>query len=153
MNPIFRFVSLVLFVVLLCGCGAPKPTMLALRANDDMKFDKTELVVTEGDTVMLSVVNDGTKAKDVMAHNVVILNQHADVAAFASAAALSLETAYIPPDLAGQIIAHTALAGPGETQTVTFTAPAAGTYDFLCSFPAHFENGMKGKFIVKPKAK
>ena len=38
--------------------------------------------------------------------------------------------------------------GGGESVTIEFDAPEAGTYDFLCTFPAHFAM-MKGKFIVK----
>jgi azurin len=47
------------------------------------------------------------------------------------------------------VIAHTGLVGPGETVEVTFKAPAAGTYTFLCSFPGHFAAGMKGTLVVK----
>jgi azurin len=36
----------------------------------------------------------------------------------------------------------------GETTTIEFTAPAAGTYDYICSFPAHYAM-MKGKLIVQ----
>ena len=38
--------------------------------------------------------------------------------------------------------------GGGQTTSITFTAPAAGTYDFICSFPGH-SGLMKGKFIVE----
>ena len=40
------------------------------------------------------------------------------------------------------------LIGGGEETTVTFDAPAKGTYDFICSFPGHYAL-MKGKFIVE----
>jgi azurin len=38
--------------------------------------------------------------------------------------------------------------GGGETTTIAFTAPAAGTYDYICSFPGHY-GMMKGKLIVE----
>ena len=41
-------------------------------------------------------------------------------------------------------------AGPGERDTVTFTAPAsAGRYPFFCSFPGHAQVGMRGVLIVE----
>ena len=55
---------------------------------------------------------------------------------------------HIPAGSEAQIVAHTKMLGGGESDVITFTAPAAGEYEFLCSFPGHFAM-MKGKFIVK----
>jgi uncharacterized cupredoxin-like copper-binding protein len=41
------------------------------------------------------------------------------------------------------------MTGPNDTVEVTFKAPAAGSYTFLCSFPGHFAAGMTGKLEVK----
>ena len=42
------------------------------------------------------------------------------------------------------------LAGAGETVEVTFKVPAAaGEYPYICSFPGHFQAGMKGTLAVK----
>lgn len=38
---------------------------------------------------------------------------------------------------------------PGKTATATFTAPAAGTYQYECDIPGHKEAGMVGQLIVK----
>ena len=55
---------------------------------------------------------------------------------------------WIPVD-DDRIIAHTELINAGETGEVQFTAPAAGTYQFVCTFPGH--NGtMFGDFVVVP---
>jgi len=54
---------------------------------------------------------------------------------------------YIPKDTQ-DVIVHTKIIGGGETTTIEFDAPAVGTYDFICSFPAHFAM-MNGKFIVE----
>ena len=49
-----------------------------------------------------------------------------------------------------KVIARTKLLGPGESETITFTAPKISSqYDFLCTFPGHFAAGMKGKMIVQ----
>lgn len=38
----------------------------------------------------------------------------------------------------------------GDTETVTFTASAPGTYTFYCNIPGHSEAGMTGTFTVTP---
>jgi azurin len=56
---------------------------------------------------------------------------------------------YLPPDQADKVIVSSKLLGPGESDTVTFTAPAAGTYDYICTFPGHALAGMHGTLTVK----
>lgn len=41
------------------------------------------------------------------------------------------------------------LVQPGQTGTVTFTAPPAGAVEFICSVPGHKEAGMVGTLVVK----
>ncbi len=40
-------------------------------------------------------------------------------------------------------------ADAGQSTKGTFTAPAAGTYQFICDVPGHAEQGMTGQLIVK----
>ncbi len=54
---------------------------------------------------------------------------------------------YIPDD--ANIVSNVKLLNGGESGTASFTAPAAGTYTFLCTFPGHYAAGMKGTFTVK----
>ncbi len=46
-----------------------------------------------------------------------------------------------------RVIASTILIAPGENGQATFTAPAAGTYQFVCTFPGH-ATLMFGDFTV-----
>lgn len=46
------------------------------------------------------------------------------------------------------IIAHTKLVNPGASDSVTFDAPAAGDYPFVCTFPGH-NVLMKGVLTIK----
>jgi azurin len=84
-----------------------------------------------------------------MAHNFVLLAKAADTLKFVNASAMARATDFVPPDMKAQVIAHTALAGAGETVEVTFKVPAAGTYTYLCTFPGHFQAGMRGTLTVK----
>jgi nitrite reductase (NO-forming) len=40
------------------------------------------------------------------------------------------------------------VAGAGVSTTLTFTAPADGTYAYYCAIPGHREAGMEGTFVV-----
>lgn len=120
---------------------------LTISGGDDMKFDKTELKVRAEQTVKLILKHIGKAPIDAMGHNVVILSQNIDFDAFANAAIDAKDNGYIPKGMEKAVIAKTAMIGGGQIAEIIFTAPAKGTYDFLCSFPGHYIN-MKGKFIV-----
>ena len=74
-------------------------------------------------------------------------NSRSTSPAFAAKAATEKANGYIPTD-SKDVIAYTEMIGGGQTTTIEFDAPAAGEYDFICSFPAHYAM-MKGKFIVE----
>ena len=119
-------------------------------ANDQMKFNVTRIEASAGSTISITLVNEGKLPKSAMGHNLVVLKKSANAMQFANAAMTAVKTEYIPAAMADQMIAHTKMLGPGESDTITFTVPAeTGEYVFLCSFPAHFMAGMKGILVVK----
>ncbi len=60
------------------------------------------------------------------------------------------QTDFIAPETKNEVIAATPLAGAGETVEVTFKVPGvAGEYPFVCTFPGHFQAGMRGTLAVK----
>ncbi len=120
---------------------------LVISADDAMKYDKNELKVKAGQRVKLTLRHTGKMDINVMGHNVVILKQGTNTADFAAKAAVSRDNDYIPEGT-DAVIAHTKMIGGGQVTTIEFDAPAVGTYDFICSFPAHFAL-MQGKFIVE----
>ena len=120
---------------------------ITITGDDAMKFNKSELRVKAGQKVKLTLTHIGTMDVKLMGHNVVILKQGVDAATFAAEAALAVDNNYIPEGTT-DVIAHTDMIGGKQSTTVEFTAPEAGTYDFICSFPAHFAL-MQGKFIVE----
>ncbi|MEO6287932.1 MAG: azurin, partial [Dyadobacter sp.] len=121
---------------------------IVIKGSDAMQFDLKEIKVKAGQKVKLTLTHSGKLAKAAMGHNWVLLKPGVDVAAFGSKAAAARETEYIPKSEEANIIAHTKLVGGGESDTVEFTAPAKGTYTFICSFPGHYAL-MKGSFIVE----
>lgn len=130
--------------------AAPAVATLELTANDAMKFSVTRFEVAAGQEVKVVFTNMGTMPKVAMGHNFVLLHKGADVKAFADAAVAAAATDYVPASKADQVIAHTKLLGPKQTDEITFKAPTEpGEYPFICSFPAHFLSGMKGVIVVK----
>ncbi len=125
------------------------PRAIQITANDAMKFNVTSISLAVGEEVRLVFTNSGTMPKQAMGHNVVVLKAGSDVDAFAKAAGPATATDYIPAALAGEIIAHTKLLGPKESDSIVVKFSAAGEYPFLCSFPAHAQLGMKGVISVK----
>ncbi|MBX3252504.1 MAG: azurin [Chitinophagaceae bacterium] len=128
--------------------AAADAVALEITGNDVMQFDKKELRAKAGQKVTLTLKHSGKLAKEAMGHNVVILKPDVDVAAFAMKAVDAKDNDYFPASEAANVIAHTKLIGGGESDTIEFTAPAAGTYPFICSFPGHY-GFMKGEFIVE----
>lgn len=117
---------------------------IVINSDDQMKFDLSEIKVKAGEKIKLTLNHTGKLPKNAMGHNFVLLTKGTDVTTFSQAAMNAKDTEYIP---AKGVLAHTNLIGGGESTTVEFTAPAKGTYDFICSFPGHYAM-MKGKFIV-----
>ena len=125
-------------------------TMLEMTGNDRMKYNLEAFSVSAGSLVKLNFRNVGKMPKAAMGHNVVFLKAGVDSGAFAAAAAAARDSEYIPTKLEDQILAYTKLLGPGESDTIEFTAPLAnGDYEFLCSFPAHLFAGMRGVMTVE----
>src|SRR5690606_36929189 len=120
-----------------------EPNVLELKGTDDMKFDKTEFTVEAGKEVTLTFTNVGVLPIETMGHNVVILEKDADVQAFANASIREKENEYISDLYITDIIAHTKLLGPGESETIKFTLKEPGEYTFVCTFPGHWI-AMKG---------
>ncbi|WP_066223924.1 azurin [Formosa haliotis] len=120
---------------------------IMIHGTDKMTFDLKKIEVKAGQKVKLTLMHTGKMAKNVMGHNFVLLKNGVDMPTFASKAASASDHDYIPENT-DAVIAYTKLLGGGEQDTIEFTAPEAGVYDFLCTFPGHYAL-MKGKFIVE----
>tara|TARA_B100000508_G_C11386802_1_gene241386 strand:- start:288 stop:734 length:447 start_codon:yes stop_codon:yes gene_type:complete len=120
---------------------------VVVESNDMMKFDLSEIKVKAGQTVVLTLKHVGKLPAVAMGHNWVLLAPGVDMAAFAQKAVQAKATEYVPEN-SKEVLVATALIGGGEETTIEFVAPAAGKYDFICSFPGHYAM-MKGKLIVE----
>lgn len=122
---------------------------IEITGNDQMKYNLERFSVKAGSTVKVHLKNVGSMPKMSMGHNVVILEQGTDEKAFVEAATDAPTNDYIPPTQEDAVIAHTKMLGGGEEDSVTFKVPSKkGNYTFICSFPGHYQVGMKGTMIV-----
>ncbi len=135
------------------SAGAPTAASgreIEITGNDAMKFSLTEIRAKPGESLSVTLVNIGTMPKFSMGHNWVLLKSTQVVDQFVNDAMQAATTDYIPQDRKGDMLAHTKLLGPKEKDTVTFQAPKEpGRYPFICSFPGHYQVGMRGELIVE----
>jgi azurin len=153
-----RVVLNVVAALCIAGCGGKgegtgrsteaETVRVTLTADDQMKFDQNVLEVPAGTRVILTLEHVGKMSVEAMGHNFVLLEQGTDLDAFALAAASASQTEYIPARKLDRVVAHTRMLGGGESDTIVFLAPPAGTYRFICSFPGHYVM-MRGDFIVR----
>ncbi len=123
---------------------------IEIVGTEDMKFSLATIAAKPGEQLRVRLTSKGAMPKIAMAHNFVLLSKGAKVLDFVQAAMNARATDFIPADKKADVLAATALAGAGETVEVTFKVPAAaGEYPYICSFPGHFQAGMKGTLVVK----
>ncbi len=133
----------VLFVVLMLGlmlaaCGgggggetaAPEPVSLAFAGYDEFRYDPESASVPTGAPVTVTFTNEGA-----LEHDWLLVPQGTD------ATTVTAANAVVPE-------AHSGVIASGETNTFSFTAPAAGTYQIVCTVPGHAPAGMVADFTV-----
>lgn len=113
---------------------------ITVTGNDTMQFDLKSFEVKAGETVELTFKNVGKIPKIAMGHNLVVLKKGISAVAFGQKAmgAGANATNALPESVKGDAIAFTKLLGPDESESITFTAPEAGDYEYVCTFPGHF---------------
>ena len=136
------------FVLAACGgasSGAASGGLTVGSDGENLAYAPVTLTAKAGEKVSITFKNNST----ALSHNFVLVNGGVDVATAVDEAATEAGEAggYVPADKAN-IIAHSALLAPGASETLEFTAPAAGTYTYICTYPAHLGGGMQGVLTV-----
>jgi len=113
--------------------------------GENLAFNKTTLEAAAGQQVTLTFKNTSA----VQQHNWVLVNGGDRVASTIASDGLTagLTANYLPANNAN-VLAHTKLLDGGASETITFTAPSAGTYLFICTVPGHYPL-MQGTMTVK----
>ena len=146
-------IILLAFASALLGCSrnvAP-PKIVEITGDDFMKFNVASFEVKPGQRVTLRLKNIGELPKEAVAHNWVLLAKETYAPRFIEAGSSHPEKDYIAFEQEFYVLAKTKMLGPGESDSVTFTAPRdPGPYEYVCTFPEHYAGGMKGVMTVRP---
>ena len=145
--------ALLAVAVALLGCSrnVASPKTVEITGDDFMKFSVTSFEVKPGQSVTVKLKNIGEVPKEATAHNWVLLAREAYTPRFVEMGMPHSERDYIAFEQEFYVLAKTKMLGPGESDSVTFTAPSVpGAYDYLCTFPEHYAGGMKGVMTVRP---
>ena len=168
-----RAVALVL-IATLAGCtseaakpaaaGTPPPTTppaaapdanvatFTVQGNDLMQYDVKQIDVKVGQRIRITLKNVGALHKAAMGHNLVILRKGVTLDQFVAKVMAPLgtpENEYLPEEAKKDVLVHTKQLGPGESDTIEFTAPGLpAELVYVCTFPGHFAI-MNGKISVK----
>jgi azurin len=133
-------------VLAACGGGGAAPTTAPAAGGaavtldigskgDELAFDKTELQAAAGSKITVNFKNNSNPAANLL-HNWVLCKPGTAEAVEADGIAAGEANNYLKPN-DDRVIAHTKLNKGGETNSVTFDAPAAGAYPYVCTFPGH----------------
>ena len=115
------------------------------NSMDVMSFSVQEIRVKAGTTVKIHFTNT---AKDpALKHNFFIVKSGTMEQVANAALAAGADKNYIPDDKTN-ILFTSSLLEPGKSEDLVFPAPPVGNYEFVCTYPGHWQK-MNGKFIVE----
>lgn len=103
--------------------------------NDTMRFTPDQFTVGAGETIQFAVRNDGQIAHEFVIGSMSEMMEHAKM----------MRTMPTMQHAEANMITLAS----GETGNVTWQFDQAGTVDFACLIPGHFEAGMKGSIKVE----
>lgn len=110
---------------------------ITLQMSDDMRFTPSHIDVREGETVRLQVKNKGKVLHEIVMGTKAELDQHA-----------ALMKKYPGMEHDAPYMAHVA---PSKTGDIVWNFNRAGSFDFACLIPGHYEAGMTGTITVQPR--
>lgn len=159
-----QLITLGMAATLLASCGGDSPKSTSTETTEqtapaqsyeftvnavgntmaDMSFDTKELKVKAGSKVKVNLTNTGTDA--AMLHNIVFVKQGAEKEVAMEGINLKDQNYFNASN--ANVIAGSAVTQPGASVTLEFTAPEAGTYSYICTYPGHWQK-MQGVLIVE----
>ncbi len=127
---------------------APEGDVIELKIEsvaETMTYNLATMTVATGRKVHIVLKNNAKSP--LMPHNWMLVKPGTEAAVALAGLNAGKDAQYIPKS--DDMIVAMPLAPPGGTAELTFTAPAPGTYPYICTVPGHYML-MKGKLIVTP---
>lgn len=129
-------IGLVPLAVLTVACGGDDDDDGASTEIEatmaDFSFTPTEWTVAAGEEITIELTNDGA-----VEHEWVILQPGVRISSEA-------ELPETEEELLADFVYWEDEVEPGESKSVAFTAPEAGSYQIICAIETHFNAGMTG---------
>jgi azurin len=113
--------------------------------GDNLYWATKTLAVKAGSTVKLTLKNTSS-ASGGMAHNWTLVKPGTEAQVANDGMQAGEDKNWISES--PSIIAHTVLVKPGAEASITFVAPPAGEYPYICTYPGH-ATSMKGTLSSK----
>jgi azurin len=125
---------------------APEVKLSISTKGSTAYYDNEKLEAAAGSKISLTLKN-AADASSKQAFNWVLVKPGKMLIVVSAGQSEGADTDYVK---AGDenVIAHTKLVQPGQSETITFDAPPAGEYPFICTFPG-FYTTMKGTLTVR----
>lgn len=117
------------------GNPAKVTRTMTVDMNDSMRFTPATINVKRGETVKFIVKNSGKIKHEMVLGTMQELKEHAEV---------MRKNPEMEHADENQVSVD-----PGKTGEIVWQFTKAGTFDFACLQPGHFEAGMKGAVVVK----
>lgn len=124
--------------------GQPRDVTVVMR---DYVFNPTPLVLIEGETVRISVINAGLDTHEMVLGNARVQAAWAaaDAAATPPQPLATAPMASVPPEVGGARV----LLGSGGQAEVIYRVPSTEELGLACRLPGHAERGMVGKVELR----
>ncbi|GAA4011940.1 cupredoxin family protein [Actimicrobium antarcticum] len=117
------------------GNPAEATRTMEVDMNDAMRFTSASMSIKRGETIKFVVRNSGKIKHEMVLGSIAELKKHA---------ALMVKFPGMEHLDPNQVSVE-----PGKTGELVWKFTKAGTLDFACLQPGHFEAGMRGKIAVK----
>jgi uncharacterized cupredoxin-like copper-binding protein len=121
----------------LAACaGGDEPSTALEVTTSEFQFSPNEWTIPAGQEITIEITNDGT-----VLHEWVLMQP-----------GVTIEAESDLPETEEELLADFVYVEDevdvGDTKTLTFTAPPAGTYQIICAIETHFDAGMEGTLTV-----
>ena len=123
--------------LVMAACGGDGAATSIEAEMEDFQFTPTEWTVKAGEEITIELTNNGAVEHEwVLLQPGVTISSEADLP----------ET---EEELLADFVYWEDEVESGETKTLTFTAPVAGTYQVICAIPDHFNAGMNATLTAE----
>ena len=135
--------------LVLTACGGEGGTgggagALSVDSTEGIAYEQTTLTAPANTATSVTFNNESAGLQ----HNWVLVRGGDDVAAQVNTAGQADPSDYVPND-DPNVIAATELLNGGASGDAQVPALPAGSYTYLCTFPGHYDAGMKGVLTVQ----